>query len=725
VALAIGTRLGPYEILSPLGAGGMGEVWKARDTRLDRIVAIKWLTTQHAERFAQEARAIAALNHPHICQIHDVGPDYLVLEYIEGRPLQCPLDVDEARRLAIEIAGALEEAHRRGILHRDLKPANVMVTVGGEAKLLDFGLAKLVDIDADATRTVQGAVLGTAAYMSPEQAEGKPLDARSDVFSFGAVLYEMLSGSRAFAGEGTLQVMNAVVRDEPGPLSAPVALVEIVRRCLQKRPDRRFQTMAEVRTALELERAASASRLTPVDQRPSIAVLPFADMSAGKDHEWFSDGLTEEIINALVQVTGLRVIARTSAFAFKGKQTDVRRIGEALGVAHLIEGSVRRAGDRVRVTVQLVTAQDGSHLWSERYDRDIADVFAIQDEIAHTISQTLEVRLAPGGRSSDRHTPTIAAYESYLKALHEIRHGAFERSWQYANRAIALDPTFAAPHAFQGFLLWVRSAIQSPIVGMQRIPAHESIPQAREALLKALELDPADPQAHARLGVLAATYYYDWSEAEDRLRKTLACQPVDASVNLHVGLLLAFLGRGIEGAALVRSAIFEDPLNMSALDSLGYTLAVGGHVTDAIDQYQKALNDHPQYWAGAEALAILHHSLEHPREALAFAERAVAAAPGNPSSIGILAGLRKRLGDIGGAEALLQELGDITQYGAPIGLALFHAVSDDSEAGTESLEKAIEQRDPRVIVFVRLPIGKVWQASARWPALARILNLPA
>jgi eukaryotic-like serine/threonine-protein kinase len=242
-----------------------------------------------------------------------------VLEHVEGRPLQGPLAVDEALRLATEIAGALEEAHRRGILHCDLKPANIMVTAAGDAKLLDFGLAKLMDADVDATRTVEGTVVGTAAYMSPEQAEGKPLDARSDVFSFGAVLYEMLSGSRAFAGQSTLQVMNAVGRDEPVPLRAPPALVEIVRRCLQKRPDRRFQTMAEVRTALELERLASASGLRPLDQRPSIAVLPFADMSAGKDHEWFSDGLTEEIINALAQIPGLRVIARTSAFAFKEK----------------------------------------------------------------------------------------------------------------------------------------------------------------------------------------------------------------------------------------------------------------------------------------------------------------------------------------------------------------------------------------------------------------------
>ncbi len=312
MTLAPGSRLGPYEVVSALGAGGMGEVWKARDTRLDRMVAIKRLTA-HSERFEQEARAIAALNHPHICQIYDVGPDYLVLEYVEGRPLQGPLPVNDAIRLAIQIAAALEEAHARGILHRDLKPANVMVTPQGAAKLLDFGLAKLLDADADVTRTLDGTVVGTAAYMSPEQAEGKPLDARSDIFSFGAVLYEMLSGTRAFAGQTSAQVVTAILRDDPPALQAPAGLERIVRRCLHKASAQRFQTMADVRAALE-QLAAK-----PPELQPSIAVLPFANMSGDKDNEYFSDGLAEEIINALTRIPGLKVIARTSAFAFKDK----------------------------------------------------------------------------------------------------------------------------------------------------------------------------------------------------------------------------------------------------------------------------------------------------------------------------------------------------------------------------------------------------------------------
>src|SRR5580765_5142990 len=390
-----GDRLGAYEIVAALGAGGMGEVWKARDTRLDRIVAIKRLSGQHSERFEQEARAIAALNHPHICQIYDVGPDYLVLEYVEGQTLADRLrsgggpglPLEEALRLARQIVEGLEEAHRSGILHRDLKPSNVMVTTKGVAKLLDFGLATLGNADADVTRTREGTVLGTAAYMSPEQAEGRPVDSRSDIFSFGALLYEMLSGSRAFGRTTALQVMSAVVRDEPPPLKTPPALERIVRRCLEKSPGQRFQTIAEVRAVLE-HAATGPSR--PIEREPSVAVLPFANMSADKENEYFSDGLAEEIINVLANMPGLKVAGRTSSFSFRGKDVGFGEIGRTLNVDHVLEGSVRKAGSRIRVTAQLIKVADGFHLWSERYDRELTDVFAVQDEITQNIAGALQ-----------------------------------------------------------------------------------------------------------------------------------------------------------------------------------------------------------------------------------------------------------------------------------------------------------------------------------------------
>src|SRR5580704_10977779 len=361
-----GTRLGPYEIVAPLGAGGMGEVYKATDTRLGRTVAIKLLRSAHTDRFAREARAIAALNHPHICTLHDIGPNYLVMEYVEGFPLRGPLPLDEAMRLALQIASALEAAHAKGIIHRDLKPDNIIVTQMG-IKLLDFGLAKL-ELAAETgettvNETLAGTILGTIAYMSPEQVEGKPADGRSDIFSFGLVLYEMLSGRRAFAGETSISRMAAILHKEPERLEAPPEVARIVTRCLLKSPAQRFQTMTELKAALQ------DIRLTLLEEGDaSVAVLPFANLSGDKDNEYFSDGLAEEILNALSKVEDLRVASRNSSFFFKGKATEMSEIATKLRVANVLEGSVRRAGNRLRITVQLVDAKNGFQLWSERYD---------------------------------------------------------------------------------------------------------------------------------------------------------------------------------------------------------------------------------------------------------------------------------------------------------------------------------------------------------------------
>ena len=439
-----GDRVGPYEILEPLGQGGMGEVWKARDTRLGRIVAVKHLM-HHGDRFEQEARAIAALNHPNICQIYDVGPNYLVLEHVDGQPICGPLPVDQVLRLAIQIAGALEEAHRNGILHRDLKPANIVVNAKGVAKLLDFGLARLASADADVTRTAEGTLLGTAAYMAPEQLEGQSLDERSDIFSFGAVMYEMLAGIRAFGGRTTAQVLNAVLHAEPAPLQAPTAVQRIVKRCLAKQPAARFQTMADVRAALEQAARDKGSANAP-ESRRSIAVLPFANLSPDKENEYFSDGLAEEIIAALTHIPGLKVTARTSSFAFRGKEQDIRKIAETLDVRAILEGSVRRSGSRIRVAAQLINAADGYHLWSERYDRELTDVFAVQDEIASAIGGALQATLTGAPETARRYTPKLPAYEAYLKGRYQLlKHtpDGLARSQDYFKQAISLDPQYA------------------------------------------------------------------------------------------------------------------------------------------------------------------------------------------------------------------------------------------------------------------------------------------
>jgi TolB-like protein/predicted Ser/Thr protein kinase len=505
--LSPGDKLGPYEILAPIGVGGFGEVYRALDPRLNRIVAIKRIKAQHTARFQQEAHAIAALNHKNICQIHDIGPDYLVMEYVEGKPLRGPLPPEEAARLAGQIAEALEEAHAKGILHRDLKPDNILVTSAG-VKLLDFGLAKLMaTADPDATKTLDGAVMGTPAYMSPEQAQAKPLDARSDVFSFGAVLYELLRGERAFTGSSMVDVLSAVVRDEPAPLdpiNASHGMADVVARCLKKAAAERFQNITEVGAAIKaIDEARKGA--APAHKQPSIAVLPFANLSGDKDNEYFSDGLAEEILNALAKISGLKVIARTSSFAFRGKEQDITKIAETLRVRTILQGSVRRAGSRVRVTAQLIDASDGSHLWSERYDRELADVFAVQDEIAQAIAAALQVKLSAPPR---KYTPKLAAYEEFLKARHYLQRWTPEsavHARECLERAVALDPGFALAHSDLGWCFFT-------LVTENRMPPREAAALMRVETGKALEIDSSLPDAHAVLG-LAGVLDYDWTEA--------------------------------------------------------------------------------------------------------------------------------------------------------------------------------------------------------------------
>jgi serine/threonine protein kinase/Tfp pilus assembly protein PilF len=723
---APGTRLGPYEIVALIGAGGMGRVYKARDTRLERDVAIKVADERFTDRFLQEARTVAALNHPYICTLHDVGPNYLVMELIDGPTLadrieRSNLAAGEAVEIARQVAAALEEAHRRGVLHRDLKPGNIMLAErrgsadAATVKVLDFGLAKVAQSEPDATRTVAGTVMGTPAYMAPEQVEGQTLDERSEVFSFGAVLYEMLTRRRAFEGASLVDVLNAVVRSDPAPSNAPLALDRIVRRCLQKEPAKRYQSMAELRRALETVRDSASPK--PSTTQPSIAVLPFADMSAGKDHEWFSDGLSEEIINALVQIPGLTVIARTSAFAFKGKQEDIRRIADVLGVTHVLEGSVRRAGDRVRATAQLIAAATGAHLWSERYDRNLADVFAIQDEIAHAIATTLRAKLT-SPLLPRRYEPNLPAYEALLKARHEWGKANFEalaRSKQYTEQAIALDPSYGLAHvALAGYYLLMTA-------GMGVIAAHDAMPIVRTEGQRALDVDPSLTGAYAVLGAAAGVYDYDWTEAKRLFELAMSREPIPGDVHGTYGYFyLRSIGQPREAAAQIRRWVQEDPLNFIGRISLSMALAESGEFDDAFRELQRVLELDANHPAALVSQAQVHARLGRDAEALACAERGYR--PLHPQSVGTLAGLLARSGDIARAATLIEPFKNAPEaYGAPRGLFYFHAFIGDLERAGEWLEKAIHQRDPAAPSLSQHHIA----SGARWPRLARMMNLPS
>jgi serine/threonine-protein kinase len=717
--LVRGSRLGPYEVVAPIGSGGMGEVYRARDTRLQRDVAIKVLPTgvagddERRRRFEQEARTIAALSHPNICQIYDVGVDYLVLEFIDGRPLSGPVPTEQALDLALQVASALQVAHARGIIHRDLKPANILVR-DGAAKVLDFGLAKWLDGETVTANTEPGTVLGTLAYMSPEQADGRPVDERSDIFSFGALFYELLSGRRPFDGETSAEIIAAVLHRDPPPLERVTPLTGIVERCLAKAPSERFQTAGELRSAIE-RRALPAAE----PRKRSIAVLPFADMSPGKDHEWFSDGLAEEIINALSHVRGLKVIARTSAFAFKGKQDDVRRIAATLGVNSVLEGSVRRSGDRLRVTTQLINAADGAHLWSERYDRELSDVFEIQDEIARAIVAALEKTLLAGARR-ERRPASAEAYDAYLKGrYHRFRftHDSLRRSLEFLEQAVAFDPEFALARWDIAF-----TCITLSISGL--MPTSEAVVRMRDEAKRALASEPSLPEAHAAMA-MAAVFEYDWSAADASFRRALAVDHVSSDVRLlHSQWYLTPLNRIDEALQQTASALMEDPLNLFLRNSVGMLEICRGNEDRGVAAFRQLLdlNDRmfvPNLWLCG--VALKHGRFE---EALTLAERAYAIEPRNPMVIGTVAGVLERTGDRERAERLANELGT-GEANPAAGLVSYYLVQGDVEAAATWFEQAIAQRDPCTSWILPRVFGNLLTSSRHWPALAKAMNLPA
>jgi TolB-like protein/predicted Ser/Thr protein kinase len=702
--------LGPYEILAPVGAGGMGEVYKATDTRLGRMVAIKVLKGPHSERFEQEARAIAALNHPHICTLHDVGPDYLVMEYVEGTALSGPVPVEEALRLALQIAAALEAAHAKGITHRDLKPANILVTKEG-VKLLDFGLAKVAEAkEASVTQTLAGTILGTPSYMAPEQIEGKPCDARSDVFSFGVVLYEMLTGSRAFEG------MAAVLRDDPRRLeTTPPALERVVMRCLEKQPGQRFQSMAELREALQQAKAK------PVEKQPSIAVLPFANMSADKENEYFSDGLAEEILNLLAKIPGLKVIARTSSFAFRGKEQDITKIAEALRVQNILEGSVRRAGNRIRVTAQLIHAADGAHMWSERYDREMADVFAVQDEISAAIAGALQLKLSPQAAAKPRYTPKLPAYEALLKAKHfhwKLTAESMAQAQEFYEQAIAFEPQYALAHA-----LYADYLFHQAVFGMT--PAHEIMPAVRALAQRALDLDSSLPDAHAIMCAVATEYDYDWKEAARRFTLATASHAVSPwALAFLASFYFSALGRRREAVEQVERAVQGDPLHTGIRLAMARCLIDVGRYAEAEAHLRQLLDLDPNSSLAYYGLANHYAARGMFVEALPFAERMCTLAPWNLRHTGMYAGLLTRAGEPRRGQELIQRLGSGQYYGAPFGLAIFHTYCGEVDLAVDWFERAIEERSPGVALWLQGAAFEPLRASPRWPKLAALMNLP-
>ena len=619
----------------------MGEVYKAQDTRLKRLVALKLLPPELTrdetakQRFLQEAQAASALDHPNICTIHEINetPDgqlYLVMAYYEGETLKekiehGPLPLDEAVDIAIQIGQGLAEAHTAGIVHRDIKPANVMLPKGAQVKIVDFGLAKLA---GQVGLTQTGKTLGTVAYMSPEQLRGQEVDHGADLWSLGVVLYEMLAGRRPFPGEHAQSVVYAILNTEVPPLPSaraevPADLARAVGRALTKLRGDRHGSAEELVTELRAVKRAWEGHATaePVGEKavPSIAVLPFANMSADPEQEYFCDGMTEELINALTKVDDLRVVARTSAFQFKGQALDLREVGRKLGVTTVLEGSVRKAGNRLRVTAQLIGVADGYHLWSERYDRQMEDVFAIQDDVSQAIVDVLRVKLLPTSATpvAERHTEDVEAYQLYLQGRHHWHkhtEEGYARSLDCFTKAIARDARYPQPYVgLANLYLWTGF--------LGSLSASEAYPKAKEAALRALELDETIGDAHSALGFVLTQYEWDRTGAEAAFKRAIELAPHSIDALQSYSVYLMNLGPIDEAVDLIKREIELDPLFAKAHQDLGYAYYVARRFGEAEARLRATIDLDPYFPTTYLVLGFVYVAQGRIDQAVATLER--------------------------------------------------------------------------------------------------------
>jgi TolB-like protein/Tfp pilus assembly protein PilF/tRNA A-37 threonylcarbamoyl transferase component Bud32 len=711
---------GRYKLLSVAGHGGMGVVFKAEDTKLLRTVALKFLPEEISrdpeakKRFLREAQAAAILDHPNICPVYEVdeseGEMFLTMAFIEGRSLkeriaEGPLPLIEVLNVAVQVAEGLKAAHEKGVVHRDIKPANIMLNREGQVRITDFGLAS-VEGGADLTRPQT--VLGTAVYMSPEQVRGEKTDGRTDIWSFGCTLFEMTTGRRPFVGEHGQAVRNEILNEaapKPSSLRAdiPAGLEEVILRCLRKSAADRFPDFESLLAALQGEkvrRPSAAGERAPLPEAlPSVAVLPFVDMSPAKDQDYFGEGLAEEIIHALARLQGIRVVARTSAFALKSMKLDMREIGKMLDVRAVVEGSVRKAGSRLRVTAQLIDARTGLHLWSERFDREERDVFDIQDEISLAIVEHLKVTLLAGEKNRLRKRPTAdtEAYNLYLKGLYFVarpNRESLEKAMGFFRQALDRDPDFAQAHAGIAFVFAAMGAINLA-------PQTEVFPKARAALEQALAVDPESALAHSAAASVQYYFDLDWAAAEKSFRRVIELDPSDSMSRGQYAWLLLSLRRFDEALAEIKRAMTIDPL-MPIL----YAWSVGihgaaGRTDEALEDFSKLLQIDPTI-----GLAYFHAAMAYYRkglfnEAIEILQKGAqhVSFPGWGEDVLLLCRLKQ--GDRAGAEKIQADMLEArkTLPVSAVTLAYGFAGLGDLDSAFEWLETAIRDKDSVITVF--------------------------
>ena len=736
-----------YRLLSRLGSGGMGEVYLAHDDKLDRPVALKLLSASHTlddpallQRFHQEARAVSSLNHPHILVVHDVGDadgrPFIVMEYVEGRTLRDrlrggPLGVIEAVDIATQVASALSAAHGRGIVHRDVKPENVMIRPDGYVKVLDFGLAKPVAAATGAASalTQPGIVMGTPQYMSPEQARGQAIDARSDVWSLGAVLHEMVAGAPPFGGGPLADVFAAIVSRDPAPLhGVPAAVASCIARALAKDAARRYPTAREMHAALVALKANDAASVTTGKRASraidSIAVLPLANDSGDATLEYLADGITESVINALSQLPKVKVLARSTVFRYKGSDRDPCDIGRDLGVRAVLTGRLRLVSERIVIAAELVDPADRSQIWGGQLQGSAADVLALQEDAAAEIAAQMRPKLTPAEkkRLAKRHTANPRAFEAHLKGRYHLAKRTLEgftKAIGLFEQAIAEDREFALAYAGLADCWTLLSA------AAYGDPSLRTMARAREAAEQALRLDPNDAEVQTAVAFVRFRIDWDWRAAEAAFVRACELGPGHAPAHHRFALLLSALGRHDEALAAIRRAHELDPLSLIIGTAVGRVLHFQRRYDAAIAQCRRTLDMDGDFVQAKFDLGMACAQAGRHDEAIALVESALV--PGDPRSVmrAVLGHMYARAGRAGDAEAILQDLdrryrrGDAASYDLALPLL---GLGRTAEA-LEWLERACDARSGLLVFLGVEPMFDTVRGEPRFEVLRGRLGL--